>query len=260
MSSIMEDAPQPIQKLKLYGPIAATLITVGLYFGAQLLGGILISLVPAMKGWSEEHAKSWLTNSVWAQFLFIAIVEAISLGVVYKVLAHRKATFRDIGLTALKLKYIFQAALGFILYLIAYVVLLTVISKLVPSLNIDQKQELGFNTAAAGNDLWPIFVSLVILPPITEEIVMRGFLYSGLKTRLSILPAAIITSLLFAAAHLGEGGNSGLLWVAAIDTFILSMVLCYLREFTHSLWPGIGVHMIKNGIAFVILFNIVNII
>jgi len=45
-----------------------------------------------------------------------------------------------------------------------------------------------------------------------------------------------------------------LLWVAGIDTFILSLVLIYLREKTDSLYASIGLHMLKNTIAFLGLF------
>ena len=57
-------------------------------------------------------------------------------------------------------------------------------------------------------------------------------------------------------AHLAEGGAAGPLWIGFIDTFILSLVLCYLRVKTGSLWAGITLHALKNGIAFVALFVI----
>jgi membrane protease YdiL (CAAX protease family) len=71
---------------------------------------------------------------------------------------------------------------------------------------------------------------------------------------MKIVPAVILTSLIFASAHLPEGGAAGLLYIAALDTFILSLVLIYLREKTGGLWASITLHAIKNGIAFVALF------
>jgi membrane protease YdiL (CAAX protease family) len=58
----------------------------------------------------------------------------------------------------------------------------------------------------------------------------------------------------FGLPHLAQGGDAGPLWIAFIDTFILSMVLVWLREQTGNLWAGIVLHAIKNGIAFVSLF------
>jgi len=59
---------------------------------------------------------------------------------------------------------------------------------------------------------------------------------------------------LFGAAHLSEGGAAGPLWVGALDTAILSMVLIGLREWTGNLWAGITLHMTKNLIAFLAIF------
>ena len=39
-----------------------------------------------------------------------------------------------------------------------------------------------------------------------------------------------------------------------LDTFILSLVLIYLREKTGGLWASITLHAFKNGVAFVALF------
>jgi membrane protease YdiL (CAAX protease family) len=93
-----------------------------------------------------------------------------------------------------------------------------------------------------------------VLPPIVEETVFRGFIFTGLRGKLKFVWAAVLTSLLFATAHLEFGSGKPLLWVAGLDTFTLSLALCYLREKTGSLWPGILLHALKNGVAFLSLF------
>ena len=76
----------------------------------------------------------------------------------------------------------------------------------------------------------------------------------GLRTNLPVVPAAIITSILFGAAHLQFGSDKPLLWIAAMDTFALSMVLVWMRVKTQNLWAPITLHMLKNTVAFVLLF------
>jgi hypothetical protein len=98
------------------------------------------------------------------------------------------------------------------------------------------------------------FISLVVLPPIVEEIMVRGFLYSTLKKAMPTVAAVLLTSAIFASAHLPEGGAAGPLYIAALDTFVLSLVLIYLREKTGSLWASITLHAAKNGVAFTVLF------
>jgi membrane protease YdiL (CAAX protease family) len=69
--------------------------------------------------------------------------------------------------------------------------------------------------------------------------------------------AALITSILFALPHLFES-SSGLLWVAGCDTFILSMVLVYVREKTDKLWASMLIHALKNFVAFASLYLLHN--
>jgi hypothetical protein len=83
---------------------------------------------------------------------------------------------------------------------------------------------------------------------------VRGFLYSSLKKALPVVWAVVLTSGIFAIAHLSGGGATGPLYIAALDTFVLSLVLIYLREKTGGLWASITLHAIKNGIAFMALF------
>ncbi|RYZ49901.1 MAG: CPBP family intramembrane metalloprotease, partial [Sphingobacteriales bacterium] len=56
----------------------------------------------------------------------------------------------------------------------------------------------------------------------------------------------IVTSIVFGAIH-GQ-------WNVAVDVFALSLILCSLREITGSIWAGVLLHMLKNGIAFYFLF------
>ena len=123
-----------------------------------------------------------------------------------------------------------------------------------PDLNTSQKQDLGIDFTAQ-NSLPLLIFSLIIIPPIVEEVIMRGFLFTGLRQRFSFGFSTLLASLLFAAAHL-PAGVGGPLWVGAIDTLVLSLFLCYLREKTGSLWPPIFLHATKNSLALIYLLNV----
>lgn len=249
----MDQSEQP--KLKMYGPLETVAITVLIYFLAQILAAAIIYAIPVTNHWAQSRRDVWLQNP-WVTFSFIFTAEALTLGILYKFMKVRRVTFRSLGLNKPKWEFLAYALASYAIYFVIYIVSLVLAKAFLPNLDLNQKQDLGFSDTSGGIRLLPIFISLVVLPPVTEEIVVRGFLFKGLRTKLPFVSAAVIASLLFAAAHLGEGGSGGLLWVAGIDTFILSLVLCYLRERTGSLWPGIGVHMIKNAVAFVVLYNI----
>jgi membrane protease YdiL (CAAX protease family) len=130
-----------------------------------------------------------------------------------------------------------------------------IISMILPDLNTDQSQEVGFDALNSSMDSVLAFAALVILPPIGEEVLMRGYLFSGLRSRMTFVYAGVITSVLFGAAHLGTGPADTTLWVAGIDTFLLSLVLVYLREKTGALYAPMLVHAANNLVAFGVHFR-----
>jgi membrane protease YdiL (CAAX protease family) len=237
-----------------WGPIAAIIVTVAVYFGAQVLGGVLISLYTVARGWSIQQADAWFEASTLAKFALYGAVSLGTLLLLYLFLHSRHAHPHDIGLKKPRPIDAVYAGVGFLVYFLLYSVVLGSLPKLLPQVNVDQRQDLGFSTGITGNGLLLVFVSLVLLPPIVEEILMRGFLYTGLRTRFGIAVSMLITSVLFAIPHLQLGSGNPPLYIAAIDTFTLSLVLVYLRERTDSLWASIGLHGIKNFLAFTYLF------
>lgn len=240
--------------LVTWGPAAAIIVVIAVYFLSQIMAAIILSIYPGLKHWSSAEAQNWLSNSNYAQFFYTLIVEGLSLVLLGLFLKYRKTDFKSLGLKDHpRLTDLGYMLLGLAMYLATYFFFVLVLEKLVPSFNVNQKQDLGFSGNTTGNQLWLVFVSLVILPPIIEEILFRGFLYTGLRTKMHKITAALITSLLFCLPHLLEG-SFGILWVAGLDTFILSLVLVYLREKTDKLWAPMGLHLSKNFLAFAFLF------
>jgi membrane protease YdiL (CAAX protease family) len=116
-------------------------------------------------------------------------------------------------------------------------------------------QQLGFD-APVGWELIFVFITLVVLPSLVEEIVFRGILFRGLKKYIGVVSALIGSSLIFGMAHLEFFSGGSLNYIAALDTTILAVVLTALYIRAGSLWPAILLHAIKNSIAFVVLFVI----
>ncbi len=245
------DNQKPITKF--WDPVQSIILTTGVYISSQIAASFLLLTIPIAAGVSEMGLDRWLKDPV-GQFSFIVLIEALVLLMIWGLLHVKKHNFSDIGLAWPRLKDLGLAAAGFGVYFLLYLFIAIVAKLIFPGLNFQQEQQVGFETARAGFDLILVFISLVILPPIVEEILMRGFLYSGLKTKWPVPTAAVVTSLLFAIAHLQFGSGAPLLWVAALDTFTLSLVLIYLREKTGNLGAPIALHMLKNGLAFTLLF------
>jgi membrane protease YdiL (CAAX protease family) len=235
-----------------WGPVAAIIISVLAYLTGSILAGIAVYAIASLMHKDLKASNDWL-SSIPGQFIFVVVLESIVITTIVLFLKHRKASIQDIGFRRWP---VFgdagRAAIAFVLYFGALIVA-SALAKAFLNVNVDQKQELGFDNVIGAGEMIITFISLVVLPPIAEEILFRGFLYTGMRKRLTFVPATIFVSLIFASLHL-FASNQGLLWIAGIDTFILSLVLCYLRERTGSLWAGIIVHATKNTIAFIFLY------
>jgi membrane protease YdiL (CAAX protease family) len=196
-------------------------------------------------------------DSMALQFVFILLIGLLTLTLLGWFIRSRQIKLAQIGLARLpRPSDLWAALVTFGLYFLALIAVLAVLSNTVPGIDIEQQQQIGFEGTSGFGPLLLVFISLVLLPPIVEEILVRGFLYGGLRNKLRPISAGLIASLIFAVAHLQFGSGEPLLWVAAIDTFILSLFLVRLRETTGNLWAGMTVHFMKNGVAFAALFII----
>lgn len=148
----------------------------------------------------------------------------------------RLPSWKDIGL----------APAGFIVYMVGSVVLLAIVSSAIPGFDAEQVQQNGFENIGQRYEYVLAFITLVVVAPLAEEILFRGYLYGKIRSKVPLWIAILLVSALFAAIH-GQ-------WNVAIDVFALSIVLCLLREITGSIWSGILLHMLKNGVAFYFLF------
>jgi membrane protease YdiL (CAAX protease family) len=143
--------------------------------------------------------------------------------------------------------YVVVAILGFVVYAVISYCLLWLAAQFLPGFNVAEKQLLGFSSFGSWFEVFVGFLTFVVLAPFAEELFFRGFLFGELRRQTSFVWAALITSILFGCAH----GQLNI----GIDTFALSLMLCFLYEGTGSIWPSIALHMLKNGIAFSFLLQ-----
>lgn len=130
----------------------------------------------------------------------------------------------------------------------------TAIFSIFPWFDAAEVQDTGFSMYMSGGDRIIAFITLVVIAPIAEEIIFRGWLYGKVRGELNgkmpewagILISALAVSILFGVVHLQ--------WNVGINVFCLSLVLCALREVTGTIYAGILTHMIKNGVAFYLLY------
>ncbi|MFO0970837.1 MAG: type II CAAX endopeptidase family protein [Candidatus Saccharimonadales bacterium] len=214
-------------------PVVVILSSVVLYFTAQLLG--LAIILPFIRFSPSKNAQSMLLLIG----VFVAFLILLTTGM--KLLRFR---WRDIGVSAGKLRYVGLVPVAFALYIVASSLLMSVAQQ-IPGFNSDQAQDIGL-AASGGHSTILAFVVLVVITPLFEEMLFRGVLFHGLRKRLPLVVSAFITSFAFALAH-GQAN-------VAVDTFALGILLCLLAEYSKSLLPAVLLHALKNFLAFGVLF------
>ncbi|MDZ7781875.1 MAG: CPBP family intramembrane glutamic endopeptidase [Halioglobus sp.] len=91
-------------------------------------------------------------------------------------------------------------------------------------------------------------IAVAVLAPVTEELVFRGFMVSGLQnSRLGSSGAVIFTALLWAIVHL----QYGLFDITLI--FLLGCLLGASRIMTGSVYPAIAAHVAVNFLSYVLI-------
>ena len=92
-----------------------------------------------------------------------------------------------------------------------------------------------------------ILVSAVVIQPICEEFLFRGFFYGVWKHYLGPWRAGFLACLLFAAFHASLAAFAGL--------FVLAVCLNIAYERTGSLLVPIGMHAIFNLTSLVVIYG-----
>lgn len=237
-----------------WNPFWAVFFVLIVFYFSQIVASLALSFYTSLQHWSRAQALDWMNDSVVAQFAFVLIAEALAIGAVYLFIRQYRQGWSSIGLHRPKWSDVAWGFTAVPVYYLLFFAAVSAVAVLYPGLNVNQEQQIGFGNVHGSLELVLTFISLAVLPPLAEEIMVRGFLYSSIKKVLPGIGAVLATSAVFAAAHLPEGGAAGLLWIGFIDTFMLSLVLIYLREKTGSLWASITLHAIKNSVAFFALF------
>ena len=145
-------------------------------------------------------------------------------------------TWTDIGM----------GVIGFILSMIAALIVTAIAAAIFPWIDMEQAQEVGYDNISGFKDMMMAFLALVVIAPVAEEIVFRGWLYGKLRRHTWAIPAILLTSVAFGAAH-GQ-------WNVGITVGVMSVFMCLIREMTGTVYGGMIVHMLKNGLAFYMLF------
>jgi membrane protease YdiL (CAAX protease family) len=184
-------------------------------------------------------------------FMFLFATELATFLMLVWLLRSQKKKLKDIYFTKPKIFSLLASIPAFGVYVLFSSGIYFLYSPFLSEETVNQEQDIGYSSS--GNEpleLVFIFISLVVIAPLLEELLFRGFVLRGLVKSAGWPVAIIASSILFGFAHLQL--NVGL------DTFALGVVAATLVYATNNLWPSIMLHAIKNLVAFLLLFEFIN--
>lgn len=211
----------------------------------QLLFGQILVAVQAL-GVSFQGMNTVVFSAAVGIVIYSATLLLV-IGVPWWVL-EKKTTLKQLGVQRPpRLTDILWLGGGIVGYLIFTLVATSLAMAFLPFIDFAEKQETGYEAVSQYYEYVLAFIGLVIVAPIAEELLFRGYLFGKLKQyNIKTWVIVLVTSALFGIAHMQLN--------VMVDTFALGVALALLRVFSGSIWPSILLHMAKNGLAYYLLF------
>lgn len=118
----------------------------------------------------------------------------------------------------------------------AYLAVAAIYSALVTT----PKQE---DIADSFGPVWVQILLIVVLAASSEELCFRGMLFGGLRTKMPLWGAVVLSGVIFGALHITTGVT------AVPPLMVFGMILALLYDRTGSILPGMILHALNNSVA-----------
>ncbi len=93
---------------------------------------------------------------------------------------------------------------------------------------------------------WQAALIIAGIGPICEEIVFRGYLFSGLRSKGNVIFAIICSSLIFGIYHMSL--------IKLFTTTFLGILLCFALECSGSIFISMLMHILNNAFSVIVMF------
>lgn len=216
-------------------PTLADMIVLVLIFVLSSLGGLLVARVCGCEFISSE---SVVSPEEWGFTVFVNYLGQMVLMLIM-VVAYRKLRKAQPIKIGVSLK-----GLNPLVLLWAMVTMLSISIVLSPLLEI-VGEDFG-QTPDVGRGVWAL-LSTVVLAPLFEELLCRGFVLESLKARYGVIMAWLASSIFFAVIHLHP--------VMVINALVLGMLLGYIYLRGESLLGPLLLHAFNNLLALVMMWT-----
>lgn len=177
-----------------------------------------------------------------------SLLEAASLvGTVYWLgLRRRGQRWTAIGICSISRRWLLGAlGLGLLLTVVTGLVASS-IQALLGHPNVNPQQDLFTPSGLSWVSIIGNILFTGIAVPFAEELFFRGVLYRFLRERWGVWIGALVSAVLFGAAHLDLS--------VGVAVGILGLVSALVYERSKSLWPSIIIHAVNNSLKFILVY------
>lgn len=225
--------------------ISDLVVFVAAWFGVQIVVVLMLMLLGPVWPAASHFLQLATKGDIGASFALDLLDAVVGFGLVALYLRRYRVGWKAVGWRRVNV----VRAVGYLVaILVIFVVLsnlaLDLVTVLVPGFNPNQAQQNDFIGASKSHTSLAL-VALVLLPPVLEETIFRGFLFPALAKRWGVVWGAVISSAIFGIAHAQAN--------ISIYTFVLGLLLCYMYVRLKSIFPGMALHMLNNYLAFIAL-------
>jgi membrane protease YdiL (CAAX protease family)/uncharacterized RDD family membrane protein YckC len=124
-----------------------------------------------------------------------------------------------------------------------------IVSRIIFPTALSNNQAIGIQ-GEFGASLALALLSVAVVAPVSEEIMMRGFLFRYLQGRLPLWTSVLASAVIFSAFHAGWQEPT-----LFLPIFAVGVLLAYVYAKSGSIWPGVIVHMSLNIVGVLTIYH-----
>jgi len=173
-------------------------------------------------------------SSEWLNLFTVILLSVIFFIGYIKITGHTVTVFSNITLTGV----ILAVGCSMLFFLLLDKLIDPVIDKMFPVSAEDYQVTLTTLRKSPATS----FIRICLFAPIAEEILMRGFIFTGLQNRHGIMVALIVSTILFALLHFN--------FSQTLSSIISGLILGLLYIKTDSLFCCVVAHSLYNSISY----------
>ncbi len=214
---------------RIFPTVGDLFAMLGIVLGAQVLIGLLLSVVSGFAGFDAETA----TAEMVGRNMCIVYLASMSLGLIGVLIYRRKrgGTGKVVSFSTARLNPILL--LWACVFLFAVGIVIEPLLALLPDMQPNM-----------GSGIWTV-VMLIVFAPFFEEMICRGVVLGSLRAKYGVVAAWLGSSLFFGVLHIAPQ--------LVVNACLIGLILGYICLATGSIWSSILLHAVNNALAYTMM-------